>query len=76
MPTSLFYYINDHCFKFATSHKKCPQAYPPSILIRVLQESIPESLVKKITTDKVIQSLLKVTTPTEYKKYMVSTKVE
>ena len=40
------------------------------------QVSIPESLVKKFITDKVIQHLLKVTTPTEYKKYMVSTNVE
>ena len=29
IPTSLFYQVNDHCFKFATSHKKCPQACPP-----------------------------------------------
>ena len=23
IPTSLIYYINGHCFKFATGHKKC-----------------------------------------------------
>jgi hypothetical protein len=41
------------------------------------QGSIPESLVeKKIKIDKVIQPLLKVTTPKEYKKYMVSTTVQ
>ena len=40
------------------------------------QGSITERLVKKITTDKLIQRLLKVTTPIEYKKYMVSTNVE
>ena len=31
---------------------------------------------KKIKIDKVFQRLLKVTTPKEYKKYMVSTNVE
>ena len=31
---------------------------------------------KEIKIDKVIQRLLKVTTPIEYKKYMVSTNVE
>ena len=44
--------------------------------MRFLQGSIPESLVKKkIKIDKVIQLLLKVTTPKEYKKYMISTNV-
>ena len=33
--------------------------------------SIPESFIKKIKIDKDIQCLLKVTTSTEYKKYMV-----
>ena len=40
----------------------------------LFQGSIPESFGKKI--DKVIQHLLKVTTPTNYKKYMVLTNVE
>ena len=44
--------------------------------MRFWQGSIPESFVKKIKTDKVIQRYLKVTTPTEYKKYNVSTKVK
>ena len=44
--------------------KKCSHACPPGILIRFSQGSIPESLVdKKIKIDKVIQHLLKVTTP-------------
>jgi hypothetical protein len=58
------------------SHKKCRQACPPGKLMCFSQGSIPESLVnKKIIIDKVIQHLLKVATPTEYKKYMVSTNV-
>ena len=35
IPTSLFYYINGHCFKFATSHKKFRQTCPPSILMLI-----------------------------------------
>ena len=54
--------------------KKYRQACPPGILMHFSQESIPESLVnKKIKIGKVIQHLLKVTPPKEYKKYMVST---
>ena len=58
--------------------KRCHQACPPGILMHFSQGSIPESLVnkKKIKIDKVIQHLLKVTTPKEYKKYMVSRNVE
>ena len=47
IPTSLFYCINGHWFKFATKHKKSRQAYPSSILLCFSQGSIPESLVKK-----------------------------
>ena len=47
MPTSLFYYINGHFFKFATNHKELSQACPHSILMHFSQGSIPESLVKK-----------------------------
>ena len=28
IPTSLFYYINGHCYKFATSHKKMSASMP------------------------------------------------
>ena len=31
--TSLFYYMNGHCFKFVISHKKLHQACPPWIYI-------------------------------------------
>ena len=79
MPTSLFYYINGHFFKFATNHKELSQACPHSILMHFSQGSIPESLVKKnsqLTSDKVIQRLLKVTTSTVYRKCIVTTNVE
>ena len=57
--------------------KKLHRACPPNILMRFSQGSIPETLLrKKITTDKVIQCLLKGTTPTDIKKCMVLTKVE
>ena len=58
-----------HCHKPALLGK-----WPSGILMRFSQGSIPESLVgKKIKIDKVIQHLLKVTPPKEYKKNMFST---
>ena len=60
IPTSLFYYINGHCFKFATSLKKIAPSMPTCDINVFLQGSIPESLVeKKIKIDKVTQHLLK-----------------
>ena len=57
--------------------KMLRQACPPSLLMHFSQGSIPESFgEKQITTVKVIQRLLKVTTPIEYKRYMVSRNVE
>ena len=47
--------------------KKCRQACQPGILMRFSQGSIPESLVKKIKIDTVIQHWLKITTLKEYK---------
>ena len=41
------YYINGHCFKFATSQKKFRQACPPSLLMHFSIGSIHKSLVKK-----------------------------
>ena len=55
--------------------KICQPACPPSVLLRFSQGSIPESWVKK-KSQQVIQHLLKMTTPIDYKKYMVSTDVE
>ena len=55
--------------------KKCRQACPSKIKMCFSQGSIPESLVNKKSKLTVIQHLLKVTTPKEYKKYMVLTNV-
>ena len=76
--TSLFYYINGHCFKFATSHKICRQACPSSISMRFSQGSISESLMKKKSKlTKLFNICWKwLHSPIEYKKYMVSTNVE
>ena len=61
MPTSLFYYMNGICYKFATNHKKInPWKF----------------CEKKITINKVIQHLMKVSTPIDYKKDMVSANIE
>ena len=49
MPTSLFCYINGHCYKFAMSHKKncAKHAHLSSISMSFPQGSILESLTKK-----------------------------
>ena len=74
--TSLFYQLNGHCFKFATSYKNMSPSMPTWDINEFSQGSIHERLVKtnsKLT--KLFNHLLKVTTPKEYKKYMVSTNV-
>ena len=43
--SSLFYYIDSHCYKFATSHKKFRLCCPSSIFTHFSQGSILESLV-------------------------------
>ena len=64
------------------SHKpvllhKCCQACPPSILYVFFTRINPWKLGEtKFKIDKVIQRLLKLTNPIEYKKYMVSTNLE
>jgi hypothetical protein len=48
MPTSLFYYIKGHCFKFATSKKKLRQTCPSNILVLMSAgEKTTKSLVEK-----------------------------
>ena len=75
--SSLFYYINSHCYKIATSHKKIapmlPTQYIHTFFTRINPWKFGE---KKIWIGKVIQLLLKVATQIEYKKDTVSTNVE
>ena len=58
--TSLFYYINGHCFRFTTSHKTIAPSMPTwdinAFFTRIKTWKFGE---KKFKIDKVIQCLLK-----------------
>ena len=63
--SSLFYYLNGHCSKFATRHKNMSSSTPTFLIFH--KDQSQKVWWKKITIDKVTQLFHESDTPIEYK---------